>query len=226
MTLKYRPSEDEFDALPEAHQALYEGDPEKGWELQVDLTGSPIKSALEDERSKAKDYLARLKTAGINPDDDGKSDREKALEAENAKLREAAEAEELRKRDDTIRRAIETGARSAAALETALPDIVEVTSKGFTIDEAGEVVTSNAEGAPDGLKPHEYLTHVRQSKRHWFKPSKGGGAGGLDHVLYTTPKPEANPFRSTTFSIGAQMELEQRDPIKASELRRQAFRIR
>lgn len=219
--LQFKLTETEYDALPAAQQSLYKGDPEKGWELEVDLKGSPIKTALDDERGKAKDYLARLKTAGINPDDDGKSDREKELEAENAQLREKTEADEKRKRDDSIKRAIESGARSVAAIETALSDIVEVTSKGFTVDETGAVVTLNAEGAPDGLKPDEYLVHIRKSKRHWFKASKGT----LDMDLkYRRPAPEANPFRATTFSIGAQMEMEGRDPIKASELRRQALK--
>lgn len=225
--LKFKLTADEHGALPENQKSLYEGDSEKGFELQVDLTGSPIKIALEDERGKAKTYLSRLKGAGLDPENDGKSDREKELEAENEKLREQGKENESRKVADKIKRAIEAAARVEGVLESAIADIAEVSSSRFKLTETGEVVTASADDAQDGLTPTEWLKHCRQSRRHWWAASKGTGAAGSDGAsIYRTPAPVANPFRATTFSIGAQMEVDSRDPIKAAEQRRQALKTR
>lgn len=182
---------------------------------------------MEDERGKAKSYLSRLKGAGLDPANDGKSEREKELEVENERLRKETESAEASKVADKIKRAIESAARVEGVLDSAIADIVEVSSSRFKLTETGEVVTANADDAQDGLTPTEWLKHCRQSRRHWWKESKGAGATGSDGgSIYRTPTQVANPFRATTFSIGAQMETEQRDPIKAAEQRRQALRTR
>jgi hypothetical protein len=89
----------------------------------------------------------------------------------------------------------------------------------FDVAEDGRVVTKAADDLPDGLTADEWLVQLREKRRHWFPASMGSMAG-----TYQPPKPEANPWLSTSFDIGAQLDMQNRDPIKSARLKRLAGR--
>ena len=67
---------------------------------------------------------------------------------------------------EKIRSAVESAARADGVKESVFVDLTEVASKRFEVDEAGDVVTKDADGLPDGLTPAEWLTESKKTRRH------------------------------------------------------------
>jgi hypothetical protein len=217
--LKHHVDASEYAELESAIQEQYTGDDESGYTLDVDLDGAPIKTALDEERANAKRYFAKLKAAGIDPDADQKTERERELEQENEALKAKLGEQTETRRRATIEAAVKEAALGRHVHETAIVDVIELARTRFTISEDGRVVTKNADDLPDGLTPDEWLVQLQRKRRHWFPASQGGGAG-----TYQPPAPEVNPWRATSFDIGAQLDMQSRDPVKAAKLKRLAGR--
>lgn len=127
----------------------------------------------------------------------------RALERENAQLKDTVATTDKRWRGDRIRTALLDAVSRGGVFEKAIDDAVQNGCSVFTdLDEHGNVVAGPA-GAPiygkDGvnpLTPGEWILTVKASgeKPHWWLPSSGGGApahhgGGTNGIDYSKLPP-------------------------------------
>jgi len=110
------------------------------------------------------------------------NERDQAVQAANQR----ASAAETLLQQTLLKTAVSQAAARAGVEPTAMLDILLRAERSFTFDpEHGQLVERDAAGgvrfSPDGRSPRtidEWLADQKETARHWWPPSRGGGAGG------------------------------------------------
>jgi hypothetical protein len=115
---------------------------------------------------------------------------------------------------DSVRKA----ATTAKVVPEALEDALILAERHFELDEAGRVVTKDNIGITPGLDPAAWFTDLQQTRKHWWGPNVGGGAGGNRGGNSFTE----NPFSYENWNMTKQGAIYTESPAKAEQMAKAA----
>ena len=137
------------------------------------------------------------------------------LKAQNTELGQTVETFKGRDRSRTIADAVQTAARAAKIVDTAIEDVVMLGERMFDVQD-GNVVTKDNVGVTPGVDPATWLSDMVQKRPHWLPPSKGGGGrpGSGDGG--------SNPWTAAAWNMTEQGRVYKADPAKAERMAKAA----
>ena len=106
--------------------------------------------------------------------------------------------------------------RKLKVIDTAFDDMLLIGEHMLTVDDAGNVVTTQAAGMA-GLSAEVWLTEQQRARPHWFPTSHGAGASGSKGG-----QTGANPFSADGWNLTEQGKLVKTDRALAEQLAKAA----
>ena len=115
-------------------------------------------------------------------------------------------------------RAIHDAVRKAATTAKVVPEAMEdaliLAERHFDVDESGRVVTKDNVGITPGIQPDAWFTDLQSTRKHWWGPNVGGGAGGNRGG----GNAGENPWSAENWNMTKQGEVLRADRAKAEQL--------
>lgn len=125
------------------------------------------------------------------------------------------------KKQGKIDGAIQKIAADMKVNPSAIDDVLLRARTMFELDEAGRVVTKEADGVTPGLDPKAWLTDMQSKASHWWPLSEGAGAKGAG--LLGGKQLEGNPWSAKSWNMTLQGQyLKEHGAEKAGQLAKQA----
>jgi hypothetical protein len=118
----------------------------------------------------------------------------------------------------TIHDAVRKAATVAKVVPEALEDALILAERHFELDDSGRVVTKDGLPVTAGIQPEAWFTDLQATRKHWWGPNIGGGAGGNRGG----GGPADNPFTHENWNMTKQGQLVRENPAKAEQLARSA----
>lgn len=113
-----------------------------------------------------------------------------------------------------IHDAVRKAATTAKVVPEAMEDALILAERHFDVDETGRVVTKDGLGVTPGIQPDAWLTDLQASRKHWWGPNVGGGAGGNRGGGSAVD----NPWSNENWNMTKQGEVFRADAAKAQQL--------
>ena len=119
----------------------------------------------------------------------------------------------------------EFGLRQGAA-----PDLIARGRAMFDLDDAGNIISKDAEGvqryngAGEPLAPKDWVQTQTKEAKHLFDESQGSGAGGSGKGG-SGGAAGANPWKADSFNLTEQGKMMRDDPAKAKRMAAQAGKV-
>jgi hypothetical protein len=118
-----------------------------------------------------------------------------------------------------ITSAIQTAARKAGVVDTAIDDAVILAERVFDVDDAGNVTVKDNVGYTPGVDPTVWFSELQPRRPHWWGGSTGGGAKGNDG---SKANAGTNPFTFEAWNLTEQGKIVRENRQRAEQLAKSA----
>lgn len=118
----------------------------------------------------------------------------------------------------TIHDAVRKAATTAKVVPEALEDALILAERHFEVDDAGRVVTKDGLSVTPGIQPDAWFSDLQSTRKHWWGPTVGGGAGGNRGGNSAVD----NPWSDANWNMTKQGQIVVADRAKAEQLAKAA----
>lgn len=205
---------DTLDGLDEGQKALYV---EKDGKFHLDVDGledtSGLKSALQKERERARDFEKKLsglkdldpeEYARLKKEADERATKQMEEKGEFNKLREKWQAErdkdraefdaKMAEKDALLKkvhldREVRDAAIKGGVLAEDIDDVIVLTSPRFKMGEDGGIIVLGKDGQPSTDDPKAFFAKTYKDEKPRYYPRSGATGGGAQTTTTTTTTP-------------------------------------